>query len=454
MYHTDSQGALHRHNVAATPKLQYTIDAAHSGNALTCVTALSPDSLVVTAGKDGAVRCWDPHTEQCVARLVAHRYEVRSVAVSSSSDIDHTPVTIVASGGRDKTIRLWDVRAHSSKPIHVFTGHSSWVHGLALAAQPSPMLLSCAGDKTVRIWDLTAMKQRSVFTGHEFRVWSVAFSPDATYAISGSTDATVRLWKLGQNEGQCHVLEGHQDSVLSVAALTPACILSGCEDGTVFVWDCRTVFDVPDNAPFLYAHSEPTVTIDQEKVSPRNLPQKTTDKLVSISEEIKSERTSRLKPKHVEIEPLRVDTPTLRVRPSKKLSSRIDSDILSAATSSPQKDPRFDKSAAELVNALKRVQTLEKSLQKAEKTLKTKATEIEQLRRSIAEKDARLSRLQSELDSSNRLLEASKVRQLFEQNPRKADIALDYQDPVNKIGAVTDQLSALKARLDAMIATN
>ncbi|KAI0565345.1 WD40-repeat containing protein [Gracilaria domingensis] len=460
LYHADSRGAFHRHALADAPSLQYSVDAAHTGHELTSVTATSPHSVVVTAGKDGAVRCWDPETRQCTAKLAGHRYEVRSVAASASSDVDDSPVTVIASGGRDKTIRLWDVRTDSSTQLHTFKGHTSWVHSVALTANPTPLLVSCAGDKTVRVWDLVAMKERAVFRGHEYRVWSVAISPDGRFAVSGSTDATVRLWKLGEDEGRTQVLEGHRDSVLSVAALTPACVISGCEDGSLYSWNCRGLLDIPTDAELLYTNSELLSASTRQNVSAA-VEDKSVGETIAdesnllIHTEPETSTSSPTTPKHFENEVLTSEKPAENSQSSSTTLTSQETDTLkTAVATTPQKDPRFDKSAAELVNALKRIQNLEKSLQRAERSLGMKETQIAQLNKSVAEKDLLISRLQGELSSSKRLLQAANVRNLLEQNPRKADVALDYQEPVNKIGAVTDQLSALKARLDAMIATN
>jgi WD40 repeat protein len=48
----------------------------------------------------------------------------------------------------------------------------------------------------VRVWDLQTAKELHCFTGHTEGVIGVALSPDGRYALSGSYDGTMRLWRL------------------------------------------------------------------------------------------------------------------------------------------------------------------------------------------------------------------------------------------------------------------
>jgi WD40 repeat protein len=79
-----------------------------------------------------------------------------------------------------------------------------------------------------------------VLPGHAQGVASVAFSPDGHKAISGSFDATLKLWDLDAGRLLC-TLEGHKGPVTSVVFSSDGkCALSGSMDRTVRLWDLET----------------------------------------------------------------------------------------------------------------------------------------------------------------------------------------------------------------------
>ena len=72
--------------------------------------------------------------------------------------------------------------------------------------------------------------------GHSDDVESVAYSPDGTKIVSGSTDNTIKIWDT--NTGEClQTLMGHSKSVYSVAYSPDGTkIISGSLDNTVKIW--------------------------------------------------------------------------------------------------------------------------------------------------------------------------------------------------------------------------
>jgi WD40 repeat protein len=79
-----------------------------------------------------------------------------------------------------------------------------------------------------------------ILEGHTDTVLSVAFSPDGQSVVSGSGDNTVRVWD-ATTGAERHTMHGHKFFVLAVAfSLDGQSVVSGSGDNTVRVWDATT----------------------------------------------------------------------------------------------------------------------------------------------------------------------------------------------------------------------
>ncbi|WP_192808540.1 protein kinase domain-containing protein [Actinomadura montaniterrae] len=194
--------------------------------------AFSPDGkTLATGGDDKTVRLWDARTHQPIGTPLGHTDPVSSVAFSPDGNILAT--------ASDKTVRLWD--PHTRRPIGApLTGHTGKVNSVAFS--PDGKTLATGGeDKTVRLWDTrTHQPIGAPLTGHGYTVHAVAFSPDGTILASAGLDQTVRLWDARTHQPIGKPLAGHTDYVNSLA-FSPdgGTLASAGYDDTVRLWDIR-----------------------------------------------------------------------------------------------------------------------------------------------------------------------------------------------------------------------
>jgi hypothetical protein len=144
---------------------------------------------------------------------------------------------VLAWGGWDKTICLWDLRGETPRERAVLQGHTDGVRSLAFS--PDGQVLASGGeDKTIRLWDLRGERPRecAAFEGHTDQVWSLAFSPDGQVLASGSGDKTVRLWDLATRRPRV-TLAGYADGLSSVAFVADGGVLASADaSGRIILW--------------------------------------------------------------------------------------------------------------------------------------------------------------------------------------------------------------------------
>lgn len=113
-------------------------------------------------------------------------------APSDSGDGAGNEYAYLASGSRDRTVRLWN--AISGQCLMVFSAHDSWVRSVLL--HPSgKYILSCSDDKTVRVLDIKENRcMRTINDAHSHFVTCMAFSSQHSTLITGSVDKNASVW--------------------------------------------------------------------------------------------------------------------------------------------------------------------------------------------------------------------------------------------------------------------
>ena len=127
----------------------------------------------------------------------------------------------------------------------LLTGHTSWITAVAVAeCEGRSVVVTGSEDATVRVWDLaTGAPLGKSWVGHTGGVLSVAVAEceGRSVVVTGSEDATMRVWDLVAGDEINQFVTGHCDGVESVAVTTldsrPVAITSGVEDAEIRVWD-------------------------------------------------------------------------------------------------------------------------------------------------------------------------------------------------------------------------
>lgn len=121
-------------------------------------------------------------------------------------------------------------------------GHGGWVTAIATASEDLSLILTASRDKTIMVWSLTREEDnygyaRRALRGHNNFVSDVVISSDGHFALSGSWDATLRLWEI--TTGRCQRrFVGHTSSVMAVAfSADNRQIVSASQDKTIKLWN-------------------------------------------------------------------------------------------------------------------------------------------------------------------------------------------------------------------------
>ena len=217
--------------------------------------------VLASGGLDKTVRLWNPHTGQLLGSL-EHPATVLAVTFSPDGEM-------LASASEDNAIRLWD--PHGRQLLRTLEGHEKPVYAVAFSPD-GRHLASGSGDGTVRLWNPQSGELLKTFRGHNQGVLGVAFSETGLLASAG-VDWTIQVYEVSTGRF-LRTLTGHTAQVTSVAFTGTAAgdirLISGSRDGSVHSWNPDTgelldsLWPYPDsavNSVALLANADATVKI-------------------------------------------------------------------------------------------------------------------------------------------------------------------------------------------------
>ena len=211
----------------------------------------TPDGRsLISASNDKLIRVWDLETGKTVRTLrgqIGAGSEGKIYAMALSPDGQW----LAAGGylgkrtGSDGCISLecGKIRLYNfsnGELVTLLKGHTRVVYSLAFSPN-NRYLVSGSADKNAIIWNLESKALDSKkLSGHTDAIYAVAVTNDSQRVVTGSLDHSLRLWRV-RDGSLITTLKGHTDKVDEVAISSQEDIIaSGSRDYTIRLWDGRT----------------------------------------------------------------------------------------------------------------------------------------------------------------------------------------------------------------------
>lgn len=185
-----------------------------------CVAVRQHDGGVfATAGNDTVIFVYDTATRKKICELRGHEHVIESIAFicegaktaltntaggpsntnnsksnSSANKQLETARSYLASGGRDRSVRLWNIASQTC--LHKFQMHENWVRSVLI--HPSGNYILAAGDdRSIRVLDVASHRcLRHLENAHPHFVTCLSMHPTLPILVSGSVDTTAKCWML------------------------------------------------------------------------------------------------------------------------------------------------------------------------------------------------------------------------------------------------------------------
>ena len=182
----------------------------------------------------------DPNKNGGPDKIEKHQDWARSIAISRNG--------IVASGGADGTILLWEFSKNTTESVEL-RGHSLSVRSLAFSPN-GQKLASCGDDGRLLFWSVTdsgELTKLDTLIENKKSLWDVSFSPNSNWLAAAGADSTVFLFQFDRSIQQYRmdannsILRRHKGRIRSLAFSPQSHLLASAgDDSLVYIWNLHS----------------------------------------------------------------------------------------------------------------------------------------------------------------------------------------------------------------------
>lgn len=228
----------HKDSEESSEASEELVDGSHSDSVLALSWSKLAPYQLLSGAADSLIKLWDLNTASCASTWNFHGEKVQALSRNFAE------VNVVASGGADKLVCLFDVRVNDGKGVLTAKAPGEVENLVWNPFNPAVMGIS-TDNGFFQFYDVRQMKLSNKalfeFQPHSEGVTAVAFNPKVeNILVTASIDNCVKIWDLkgekpellaskDMNVGALFTVEYHPDS-----AFVLACAGSG---GIVAIWD-------------------------------------------------------------------------------------------------------------------------------------------------------------------------------------------------------------------------
>jgi serine/threonine protein kinase/WD40 repeat protein len=210
----------------------------------------SDGQLIASGGSDRLIRLWDAGTGKLRSTLPEGTSAISGLAFVPEEQA-------LVSGGVDGTLNIWNLATQmlwTDKPRQP----AQAIRAVAVAADGRLVAVATAttghwSDRgQVKLWELPSHKERNLkpTVGHLGRTNAVAIALDSQTLASGGADGTIKLWDVAAGKEHKTYKKAHKGAITGLAfAPNGRSLASAGQDGVVKLWNLATGKDVVLRGP-------------------------------------------------------------------------------------------------------------------------------------------------------------------------------------------------------------
>ncbi|XP_075147823.1 autophagy-related 16 isoform X4 [Haematobia irritans] len=146
---------------------------------------------------------------------------------------------VIATGGADRKVKLWDVGKGSAEPRAILGGSSAGINSVDFDSTGT-YIIGTSNDYGARVWTVADNRLRHTLTGHSGKVMAAKYIQEPVKVVTGSHDRTLKIWDLRSIACIETKFAGSSCNDLVTTDSLGSTIISGHYDKKIRFWDIRT----------------------------------------------------------------------------------------------------------------------------------------------------------------------------------------------------------------------